>query len=263
MINKTLPHGIFIALFFLLHYKSWSQNTKQDFFCLKNYIASEETVQYNWLSRFENENQIDFSLIHPVDKDAAESSDGLFQQNTIEGLKLISSSTSGVNAVVFIPFSTAYDDMNVQDVMNLMQSLYDRNMNAGNRCYVITPQPRGDGKYSSAEERHKLSVIKDSILIRFGDQSINFWDGLCNPEDYSLLSAYDAGDRLHLNKNGQDLLYERVLDKNVFRLQSKSLHSDIKSGKWFDVVSPCILYFAVFPDLIKKLQERINEPAVR
>jgi hypothetical protein len=254
MINKIIFRGISIALILLLHFPAAAQNTMLKLNLPDAGLLTNSSEKYTMMSMLNKHYKTKFYLVSQANNE-----EDFYQQNTLSGFKLISSKKPATNAVVLIPFCVEYNSMNVTQIINRLQSVYDETLRSGNRCYILTPQPRTDGKFSQPIEKKKLAEIKDSILSHFGEQSIDLWDGFYNPEDTSLLARYDAGDGLHFNYEGQIELYNRVLDKNIFKLQSESIRTDKRTGQWFDIISPCIIYFAVFPKLIRELKEKVTE----
>jgi len=98
--------------------------------------------------------------------------------------------------------------------------MYDSVTGAGHTCFITTTQPRTDGNFGLPSIKKKLAVIKDSIIERFGvHHTLNFWDGMYNPADTSILPLYAAGDGIHFNNAGHKVLFQRVVAKNVFGLK--------------------------------------------
>jgi hypothetical protein len=122
------------------------------------------------------------------------------------------------DGVVIVNFPTnGYNTYSIAEIMSGLQTIYDSVLHAGNRCFITTTQPRTDGSFGTSANKKKLADIKDSIIHRFGvANSINFWDGLFNPADTTILPEYAYGDNIHFNNAGHRLLFERVLEKNVF-----------------------------------------------
>jgi hypothetical protein len=186
--------------------------------------------------------------------------DSAFFSASNNGLKIFSSKPEMANAVIIIPFPEALYFFNTDIILSTLHSIHDAAIKNENRCYMMTPQPRADGEFARSEMKLWLASVKDSILSAFGvENTIDAWNGFYTPSDSSLLAIYDAGDSYHLNSSGQKALFEKILDKNIFHLQSESLRGDIKSGAWFDILAPCICYFAVFPDAIRRLKNDIAQ----
>ena len=103
----------------------------------------------------------------------------------------------------------------VDSILYCLRTIRDSANIKGVPCFVTTTQPRtsNDG-FNTGAMKAKLAELKDSILLEFGNFAINFYDGLINPADSSIL--YDSGDHIHMNATGHQELYQRVLLKNIF-----------------------------------------------
>lgn len=116
--------------------------------------------------------------------------------------------------VILVNYPTnAYDSLRVDSVLFCLRSIRETAAKAGIPCFVTTTQPRGQ---FSTEARARLKELRDSIILEMGYFAINFWDGIANPADNSILAAYDAGDGIHLNDAGHEILFQRILAKNIF-----------------------------------------------
>ena len=157
-------------------------------------------------------------------------------KNVTKAVSLLKGLSIPSNGVVIVNFpSNGYDYMPVAEVINALQIIYDSATRAGNRCFIATTQPRTSGAFGTSAIKKKLAVIKDSIVQRFGvAHTINFWDGMYNPADTSILSIYSAGDDIHLNDAGHKVLFERVVAKNVFSLPAIGDYRSkvISTGSW-------------------------------
>lgn len=122
------------------------------------------------------------------------------------------------NGIVFINYPTnKYEEYSIEEIMNCLQIIYDSVLKEGHRCYIITTQPRSGGVWDNPALKRKLAVIKDSTINRFGTaQTINFYDGLYDPADSTILAKFNSGDGIHFNNEGHRELFERVRAKNVF-----------------------------------------------
>jgi hypothetical protein len=139
-------------------------------------------------------------------------------KNVSKAVSLLSDVAIPSNGVIIINYPTnGYDVYSIAEIMNCLQIMYDSAVMGGNKCYITTTQPRTDGSFNTSAMKKKLADIKDSILNRFGTiNTINFWDGMFNPADTTILAAYSAGDNIHFNNTGHRILFERVVAKNVF-----------------------------------------------
>jgi hypothetical protein len=121
-----------------------------------------------------------------------------------------------VNAVIVNYPSNGYDTYTVQESMFCLRTIRDSIVNAGAKCYITTTQPRGSATYANTTVRQKMAEIKDSVLMEFGAYAIDFWSPLVNPVDSSILPQYDSGDQTHLNAAGNQVIFNQVIQKNIF-----------------------------------------------
>jgi hypothetical protein len=98
--------------------------------------------------------------------------------------------------------------------MYCLRTIRDSANKKGVPCFVTTTQPRTG---FSLPARTKLKALRDSILLEMGFFAINFWDGIADPADYTILPAYRvANSNIHLNGAGHAILFQRVMAKNIF-----------------------------------------------
>jgi len=144
--------------------------------------------------------------------------DPLPANNVSRAMQLLSSLPNHSNGLIIVNYPTGgYDTYSIEEIMTGLQIIFDTATHAGYRCLITTTQPRTDAAYNTPDIRKKLADIKDSILLRFGAQhSVNFYDGLVNAADSSILPACAAGDNIHFNDAGHRILSERVIDNNPF-----------------------------------------------
>lgn len=124
------------------------------------------------------------------------------------------------DGVVIVNYPTnRYNFYSIEEIMSSLQLIYDSAIGVGNRCFITTTQPRTDGVFNTADVKRKLADIKDSIIKRFGSaNTLNFWDGMYDPADTSILDKYSSGDLIHFNNAGHRELFKRVVAKNIFNL---------------------------------------------
>ena len=150
-------------------------------------------------------------------------------KNVTKAVGLLKGLPDPANGVIIVNFpSNGYDYMSVEEVINGLQIIYDSATRYGNRCFITTTQPRTDGNFGTSRVKKKMAAIKDAIIEHFGEEhTLNFWDGLYNPADTTILPTYAAGDKMHLNNKGHKVLFQRVVEKNIFGLVMKSQGSII------------------------------------
>ncbi len=76
--------------------------------------------------------------------------------------------------------------------------------------WFTTTQPRD----LSPEKIALQMAVRDSILRRYPDRSINFWQTLAGP-DGRIDPALNSGDGIHVNNTGHALLFDRVRALNM------------------------------------------------
>jgi hypothetical protein len=118
--------------------------------------------------------------------------------------------------VIIVNYPTnAYDVLSVAEIMYCLRTIRDSANIKGVPCFITTTQPRtSPASFNTSPVKAKLAELKDSILLEFGNFAIDFWTGLINPADTSIL--YDSGDNIHMNAAGHDILFQRVVAANVF-----------------------------------------------
>lgn len=155
------------------------------------------------------------SYVPPPDRDGPDHSKNVTKANAC-----LSSLPLPYNGIVFINYpSNKLEQYSMAEIMMCFQTIYDSVVKEGHRCYIITTQPRTGGAWDDPAMKRKLAVIKDSLINRFGtEHTINFYDGLYNPADSSLLAKLNSGDGIHFNNDGHKELFERVRAKNIFNI---------------------------------------------
>ncbi|HTI92119.1 MAG TPA: T9SS type A sorting domain-containing protein [Puia sp.] len=176
------------------------------------------------------------SFIPPVSRPAPDPANNVTKANTI--LSTLSTPSDGV-VIVNYP-TNGYDGYSIAEIMSSLQTIYDSAVRTGNKCYISTTQPRSDGNFATSAVKKKLADLKDSIINRFGiSHSLDFWTGMFNPVDSTILTLYSAGDNVHFNNAGHRELFNRVVAKNVFGLASPPSAGDYRSvvttGLWSDI----------------------------
>jgi len=106
--------------------------------------------------------------------------------------------------------ASAYSPKEMMDNLRLMFKTLNDN---GIRTFITTSQPRE----LSDEQRTILKQLVDSIQSTFGVYSINFWDDIVSQDGLNhIRDEVSAGDGTHVNNLGHQLLFERVVAKNIF-----------------------------------------------
>ncbi len=108
--------------------------------------------------------------------------------------------------------SNNFDWQTDQEILFCLQTIKDSANANGIQCYITTTQPRNT---FSTSERQKLKYLRDIILNRFGQYAIDFFTDIVEEPSLNILPAYSLGDGIHTNPEGQTVLEQKVLDKNI------------------------------------------------
>lgn len=108
---------------------------------------------------------------------------------------------------------------------------------AGADIWICTTQPRN---FSNSYQIQIQEEVRDSILSIYGENAIDFWNGIADNNGY-ILPQYDAGDGVHLNNSGHRILFERVMEKNIDTLcaYDTSVMTDINTPR---IESKLVIY---------------------
>jgi lysophospholipase L1-like esterase len=107
----------------------------------------------------------------------------------------------------------AYDKKETMDNFRLM---FQRITSVGVKCFITTTQPRND---MTSDKRLMLRELRDSVLNNFGIYAINFWDDIvANDGSNNMKPEVNSGDNIHINNLGHNLVYLRVMAKDMFNI---------------------------------------------
>jgi hypothetical protein len=110
--------------------------------------------------------------------------------------------------------SNNYEIYSVAEVMFCLRTIKEQANKAGKPLYVTTAQPRTS---FDAAGREKLRILKDSILHQFGAAAVDFYTGIADPQSLAIATPYQVpGDPIHLNDEAHNVLFQRLLAKNIF-----------------------------------------------
>ncbi len=126
----------------------------------------------------------------------------------------ISKAISYNPGIIIVNYPTnQYDWLTNEEILSCLQTIYDSATARGIKCYITTTQPR-DG--FSPLERQKLKVIKQLIVERFGQHSIDFWTDITLEPSLTIKPQYALGDNVHLNAAGHSMLNAQVIARDIF-----------------------------------------------
>ncbi|MBS1664237.1 MAG: SGNH/GDSL hydrolase family protein [Bacteroidetes bacterium] len=112
--------------------------------------------------------------------------------------------------VVNYPTNDIMRDYGVTSFLANLRAIYKSVIDAHKICYVTTSQPR------NVDYAHQLLLqeARDSILLEFGANSINFWTPLVDPSSLNINPIYNA-DGTHPNNAGHQQLAQAVISANI------------------------------------------------
>ncbi|WP_431212581.1 SGNH/GDSL hydrolase family protein [Puia sp. P3] len=93
--------------------------------------------------------------------------------------------------------------------MENLQIIYNTVIAAGKIAFITTTQPRTG--YTTAQKQ-LLKVERDSIMNRFGVYAINFYNPIVAADSLNINPIYSAGDNIHVNNAGHQVLFEAARD---------------------------------------------------
>lgn len=116
--------------------------------------------------------------------------------------------------ILIVNFPTNhYDWLPFSEIISCLQVIKDSANAKGVQCYITTTQPRDN---FSLTERQRLKDLKALIESTFGYWAIDFWTDVAVDSNLKILPVLAFGDQVHLNPTGHDLLYSKVVQKNIF-----------------------------------------------
>lgn len=77
--------------------------------------------------------------------------------------------------------------------------------------WICSAQPRN---FRDSERRNGQWELHQALMKRYKKQAIDFWTKVSTPE-HRVRQQLDAGDGVHLNDKGHELLYKRVRSSNL------------------------------------------------
>jgi hypothetical protein len=98
--------------------------------------------------------------------------------------------------------------------MSNLHTIYDTVVAHHKRCVVTSSQPRDD---ADSIGRVLLLAARDSILLEFPGNSVNFWDPVVSSDGSLSINPLDsAGDLVHYNNTGHRALFEAIKAFDIF-----------------------------------------------
>ncbi|GGK56778.1 hypothetical protein GCM10011405_01130 [Rufibacter glacialis] len=113
--------------------------------------------------------------------------------------------------IINMPSNDIANGRSVEDQMNNFAALSEMAKQQKVVMWVTTAQP----KDLNEDGRKKLIELTNRINTVYGDQVIDFWSSVSNPNG-TIHAQYNAGDGIHINSPGHRLFFSRVIGKKVF-----------------------------------------------
>jgi lysophospholipase L1-like esterase len=158
--------------------------------------------------------------------------------------------------IINIPSNDAASGYPAADQINNYNLINTDALAADIPLWVTTPQPRNFGT-NTTNLNIQLQMITETNTL-FGTKSIDFWTGFQKADNNGILPLYDAGDGIHMNSNAHQILYDRIIAKNI--------HIEVKYAvdATLNTSVEKINDFIVFPNPISqqatiKFNQNVNE----
>jgi hypothetical protein len=98
-----------------------------------------------------------------------------------------------------------------KEIMDNFRFMYAAITAAHVRCFITTTQPRS----LDAAGRETLRALKDSVLLNFGNNAIDFYTGTADANLF-IKQEYNSGDGTHYNDPGYTYVFNQVKNKQIF-----------------------------------------------
>ena len=137
--------------------------------------------------------------------------------------KAIDLNANGI--IINLPSNDAASGYSISDQLNNYQLIGNESSLSETSLWVTTPQPRNFGSNTS-----KLNIqlgLIDETYNMFGNKTIDFWTGFGLSNGNGILPIYNSGDGVHMNDDAHQILYERVVSKNIHTQVKNSVDSTL------------------------------------
>lgn len=115
--------------------------------------------------------------------------------------------------IINLPSNDITRGYRINEAMDNLRQMMSVATSGGARCFISTAQPRNE----APAMRDSLRAFKDSIIVTFGLKYIDFWSDIVTQDGTNMIRPeLNAGDGIHVNDLGHNLLYMRVRNKQVF-----------------------------------------------
>src|SRR6476620_5687597 len=133
--------------------------------------------------------------------------------------------------IINLPTNDIGNGYSKAEFIGNLRYLYQYIQAAGVKPYITTTQPRS--QYDSSF-RSMLHDMVDSIMTSFGNNTIDFWNGIATTDVlYNIKPELNSGYGVHLNDKGHGLLADKVKAKNSFgTAPNNPVNIHIEAEKW-------------------------------
>ena len=116
--------------------------------------------------------------------------------------------------IVSYPSNDLLMGITMRQYMTNLHLIFDTVVAHHKRCIITSSQPRDD-----ADSAHRVLLLaaRDSILLQFPGNSVNFWDPVVSTDGKLGINPLDsAGDLVHYNNRGHRALFEVIKAFDIF-----------------------------------------------
>jgi hypothetical protein len=160
--------------------------------------------------------------------------------------------------------SNGYDSFSTEEILACFETIKSAANAAGALCYIASTQPREDyNHFWTIEKRQILKNLHETIMNHFGPFAIDFWTDLADPVTLKRKPQYAlANDLIHINSAGHKVLFENVVEKNIFApIAVVPLHIGELEASWNKAADEVTVSFRVFEsEGIREFYIKIRKP---
>jgi lysophospholipase L1-like esterase len=122
------------------------------------------------------------------------------------GFNISTALTYNPDAIIInMPSNDAANNYTIAEQQANFEAVLQIADSAGISVWVTTTQPRNG---MTSDQMLSLTTMRDWILTRFGNNAIDFWDGIANSN--GTINSLYYFDNVHLNNAGHEILYRRT-----------------------------------------------------
>jgi len=130
------------------------------------------------------------------------------QRNITKALELM---PGGI--IINMPSNDAASGYPVEDQLNNYNLISTDATDQNVPLWVTTPQPRNFGS-NTTNQNIQIQMVTETNNL-FGEFAVDFWTDLGLENNNGILPQYDAGDGIHMNDAGHQILYDRIIGKGI------------------------------------------------